>query len=336
MDMENIKKVVKESIVQNFMEAAKFARRGAEKQRPKSWSKGTKSGSDKRKMREQGKRDASEMQEGVSPFKRWELQQELKHEDDPNFERNMRQDAELARMDQNAKWSMQRLLPVYEKHGMAEEHAGRTDQYGFPSYGHAITHPNFTAFAKDFIAFHTAENKKHWAEKGKASSFHWPAILRAKEGLESLKRHDEYNAKQRGEQGEQSTGDLSEMYYNRLKEETNDIPRHAKVSGEEIYGAMDPHAEYRNQLPGNHPDNVRAEHRGNAMKELEQITQRTGDQSHANSTVARGAIAAALAHMRLSNSNDPTLRHIESILNGHQDAFDDHFKLSQQKSDVPF
>ena len=27
MDMENIKKVVKESIVQNFMEAAKFARR---------------------------------------------------------------------------------------------------------------------------------------------------------------------------------------------------------------------------------------------------------------------------------------------------------------------
>ena len=242
MDMENIKKVVKESIVQNFMEAAKFARRGAEKQRPKSWSKGTKSGSDKRKMREQGKRDASEMQEGVSPFKRWELQQELKHEDDPNFERNMRQDAELARMDQNAKWSMQRLLPVYEKHGMAEEHAGRTDQYGFPSYGHAITHPNFTAFAKDFIAFHTAENKKHWAEKGKASSFHWPAILRAKEGLESLKRHDEYNAKQRGEQGEQSTGDLSEMYYNRLKEETNDIPQHARVTSDEepdYYGELE-------------------------------------------------------------------------------------------------
>ena len=56
--MENIKKAVKESIVQNFMEAAKFAPRGAEKQRPKSWSKGTKSGSDKRKMREQGKRES--------------------------------------------------------------------------------------------------------------------------------------------------------------------------------------------------------------------------------------------------------------------------------------
>jgi hypothetical protein len=63
MDIENIKKVVKENIIQNFMEAAKFARRGAEKQRPKSWSKGTKSGSDKRKMREEGKRDARDMNE---------------------------------------------------------------------------------------------------------------------------------------------------------------------------------------------------------------------------------------------------------------------------------
>ena len=61
--MKNIKKAVKESILQNFMEAAKFARRGAEKQRPKSWSKGTKSGSDKRKMREEGKREAGQMNE---------------------------------------------------------------------------------------------------------------------------------------------------------------------------------------------------------------------------------------------------------------------------------
>jgi len=198
MDMENIKKAVKQSIVQNFMAEAKMKDGpGKTSQRPKSWNKGTKSGSEKRKMREEGKRqsDPREVYEGLSPFKRWELQQELKHEDDPNFERNMRQDAELARMDRNAKWSMQRLLPVYEKHGMAEEHAGHTDEYGFPSYGHAITHPNFRAFAKDFIAFHTAENKKHWAEKGKASSFHWPAILRAKQGLESLQKHEEYVAK---------------------------------------------------------------------------------------------------------------------------------------------
>jgi len=280
-------------------------------------------------MREQGKRDSNEMQEGVSPFKRWELQQELKHEDDPNFEKNMRQDAELARMDQNAKWSMQRLLPVYERHGMAEEHAGRTDQYGFPSYGHAITHPNFTRFAKDFIDFHTAENKKHWSEYGKASSFHWPAILRAKEALESLKRHNEYKAKQQGEQGEQSMGNLSETYYNRLKESNgNDIPRDAKVTGEEVYGAMDPHAEDRKQLMGKHPDNVHAEHYEKAMEELKQEQNPNG--------VARDAIAMALAHASMSRSNDPTLRHMESILRAHQDALDDHFKLSQQSGDIRF
>lgn len=207
--MDEFKSLIKENIVFNFLENAKpeFARRGAGRQRPKSWNKGTKSGSEKRKMREQGKResDQREVYEGVSPFKRWELHQELKHEDTPNFERNMRQDAEIARMDQNAKWSMQRLLPVYKKHGMAEEHAARTDQYGFPVFAHAITHPNFKAFAKDFIDFHTIENKKHWAEHGKASSFHWPAILRAKQGLESLQQHEEYVAKK-----QQSSGDLTE------------------------------------------------------------------------------------------------------------------------------
>jgi hypothetical protein len=205
MDMENIKNAVKQSIVQNFMEAAKHTPRGASHQRPKSWDKGTKSGSEKRKMREQGKREAKEMQEGVSPFKKWELYHELKHEDAPNFQRDMRQDREISRMDANAKWAMQSLMPVYEKHGMAKEHAGTTDQYGFPSYGHAVSHPNFKSFVNDFIAFHTAENKKHWAEKGKASSYHWPAILRAKQGLESLQRHEDYKAKQ-----QQTGGDLSE------------------------------------------------------------------------------------------------------------------------------
>lgn len=63
MDMENIKKAVKQSIVQNFMAEAKHAPRGASHQRPKSWDKGTKSGSEKRKMREQGKREARELHE---------------------------------------------------------------------------------------------------------------------------------------------------------------------------------------------------------------------------------------------------------------------------------
>jgi len=57
-NLNKIKQLIKENIIFNFMENAKFARRGAEKQRPKSWSKGTKSGSDKRKMREEGKRQS--------------------------------------------------------------------------------------------------------------------------------------------------------------------------------------------------------------------------------------------------------------------------------------
>ena len=58
INANKIKQLIKENIIFNFMENAKFARRGAEKQRPKSWSKGTKSGSDKRKMREEGKRQS--------------------------------------------------------------------------------------------------------------------------------------------------------------------------------------------------------------------------------------------------------------------------------------
>lgn len=64
MDMENIKKAVKQSIVQNFMAEAKMKDGpGKTSQRPKSWDKGTKSGSEKRKMREQGKREARELHE---------------------------------------------------------------------------------------------------------------------------------------------------------------------------------------------------------------------------------------------------------------------------------
>jgi hypothetical protein len=118
----------------------------------------------------------------------------------------MRQDREIARMDANSKWAMERLMPVYEKHGMAEEHAGTTDEYGFPQYAHAVTHPNFKGFVADFIAFHTAENKRHWAEKGKASSYHWPAILRAKRALQT---HEELAKK--------NPGDLSESLYARLR-----------------------------------------------------------------------------------------------------------------------
>jgi len=73
MDLENIKNSTKDAIIQNFMENVKHARRGASHQRPKSWSKGTKSGSDKRKMREEGKRDAREMNEEADRRMHWNL-----------------------------------------------------------------------------------------------------------------------------------------------------------------------------------------------------------------------------------------------------------------------
>lgn len=183
-----------------------------------------------------GYQTPEQVQEDLDSFKRWELHQELKHEDRPNFERDMRQDREIARMNANSKWAMQRLMPIYEKHGMAEQHAGTTDEYGFPAYAHAITHPNFRPFVKDFIAFHTAENKKHWAEKGKASSYHWPAILRARQGLESLQRREEYMANQK-----QTPGDLSESVKNRiinsLLENSKDVGDWAGLGQDEMTSA---------------------------------------------------------------------------------------------------
>jgi hypothetical protein len=63
--INEIKQNTKLNILNNFMENAKpeFTPRGPSKQRPKSWNRGTKSGSEKRKMREQGKREARDINE---------------------------------------------------------------------------------------------------------------------------------------------------------------------------------------------------------------------------------------------------------------------------------
>ena len=332
-DMNDIKEITKLSILNNFMENAKpeFARRGAEKQRPKSWSKGTKSGSDKRKMREQGKRqsDSREVYEQYTePGYQYNPQPDDPRPGQPGGPRDIKAEREeMGKSISNA------VHDWVEETGLHQHHGHSTDEMREALKARIENSYDSIADAtSDLISVYPApkgvdpkQYKKHM-EQGIHGYATGTSPEHRHEMLTGNPYYDAIN----------ESYNRSSYYYNRLKEETNDIPHHAQVTGEEVYGAMDPHAEYRNQLPGNHPDNVRAEHRGNAMKELERITQRTGDQSHANSTVARGAIAAALAHMRLSNSNDPTLRHIESILNGHQDAFDDHFKLSQQKGDVPF
>lgn len=64
---EELQQLTRESIISNLFEGkgkSQFAKReGNQSQRPKSWDKGTKSGSERRKMREEGKREAREINE---------------------------------------------------------------------------------------------------------------------------------------------------------------------------------------------------------------------------------------------------------------------------------
>jgi hypothetical protein len=131
-------------------------------------------------------------------------------------------------------------------------------------------------------------------------------------------------------------GDVSEQnnyYYNRLKE-SRDIPRHARKTGEEVYGAMDPNVEDRKALHGDQYDPEHEKHYEEFMKTLKT----TKDQNHAKLLVTRGAIAAALGRTSMSKYTDPTstLNRVQSILSASQRALDDHFKLSQQSGDVSF
>ena len=337
--MKNIKKVIKESVVQNFMEAAKFARRGAEKQRPKSWSKGTKSGSDKRKMREQGKResDPREMYEQHrEPGYQYNPQPDDPKPGQPGGPRDI--EAEREEMGKSISGAVHDWVEetgLHQHHGHSTDEmrkalkAGIENSYN-TNYGNVKD--DIADAASDLMSVYPApkgvdpkEYKKHM-EQG----IHAYATAPTREHRIKMLAGNPYFG------GIDESYNRSSYYYNRLKEETNDIPRHAKVSGEEVYDAMDPHAEDRKRLHGEHPDAVHAEHYEDAMKKLKETEEKTGDRSHANSLVARSAIAAALAHASMSRSNDPTLRRMESILRGHQDAIDDHFKLSQQKGDVSF
>jgi hypothetical protein len=65
---EEIQQLTKQNIVSNILESKMKDGPGKTSQRPKSWDKGTKSGSEKRKMREQGKREARELHEESEKF----------------------------------------------------------------------------------------------------------------------------------------------------------------------------------------------------------------------------------------------------------------------------
>ena len=69
---EELRQLIKDKILSTIMEAKKsekpvHAPRGASKQRPKSWNKGVKSGSEMKKQREEGKKEAAGMYEASGP-----------------------------------------------------------------------------------------------------------------------------------------------------------------------------------------------------------------------------------------------------------------------------
>jgi len=328
MDMENIKKAVKESILQNFMEAAKFAPRGAEKQRPKSWSKGTKSGSDKRKMREEGKQQVRDMNEYYNrePGYQYNPQPDDPRPGqpggppDPEAERE-----EMGKRISNAVHDWVQETGLHKHHGHStKEMREALDARIENSYD------DIADAASDLISVYPApkgvdpeQYKKHM-EQGIHGYATGGSLENRNKMLAGNPYYDAIN----------ESYNTTSYFYNKLKENT-DIPRDAEVTGEEVYGAMDPHAEDRERLQGKHPDNVHAEHYEIAMKELNR-TQDPNDPSYNRSAVARSGIAAALALMGMSRSDDPILRRAESVLRGHHDALNDHFKLSRQKDDVRF
>ena len=65
---EEVQQLTRQNIISNLLETKMKDGPGKTSQRPKSWDKGTKSGSEKRKMREQGKREARDMNEEAEAF----------------------------------------------------------------------------------------------------------------------------------------------------------------------------------------------------------------------------------------------------------------------------
>jgi hypothetical protein len=252
MDMENIKKVVKESIVQNFMEAAKFARRGAEKQRPKSWSKGTKSGSDKRKMREQGKRDASEMHEQYYADFSGAIRKEPGYEynpqpDDPEpGQPGGPRDIEAERREMGKSISGA-VRDWVEETGLHKYHGHSTDEMlnalkariekSYNTNNGNIKHDIADA-ASDLISVYPAPkgvDSEQWKMHMEQGIHGYATATSPEHRHEMLSGNPYYDAIN-------ESYNRSSYYYNRLKEETNDIPRYARVTSDEepdYYGELE-------------------------------------------------------------------------------------------------
>ena len=246
MDIENIKKAVKESIVQNFMESTKTVRMtdgpGKNSQRPKSWSKGIKSGSHKRKMREQGKRDASEMHEQYTePGYQYNPQPDDPEPGQPGGPRDI--EAERREMGKSISgavrdWVQETGLHKYHGHSTDEMlnalKAGIEKSYNTNNGN--IKHDIADA-ASDLISIYPAPkgvDPKQYKMHMEQGIHGYATATSRKHRHEMLTGNPYYDAIN-------ESYDVSSYYYNRLKEETNDIPRHARETPEETpdyYGQL--------------------------------------------------------------------------------------------------
>lgn len=233
--MENIKKAVKESILQNFMEAAKFARRGAEKQRPKSWSKGTKSGSDKRKMREEGKREAGQMNEYYNRDPGYQYNPQP---DDPRpGQPGGPPDPEAKRKEMGERIS-NAVHDWVEETGLHRHHGHSTEEMRKTLKGRIEnSYDDIADAASDLIDVYPApkgvdpeQYKKHMKQ-----GIHGYATAGTPENRDKMLTGNPYY------DAINESFNRSSYYYNRLKE-NNEIPRHARETPEETpdyYGQLE-------------------------------------------------------------------------------------------------
>ena len=193
---EHVKHTIKSNVIQNFFENAKpeFARRGSGHQRPKSWNKGTKSGSEKKKSRREGKREAAQLNENPlvpdigKGFIHAGIKAEVGHEDTPEF--RQRQSEAMTR------GIVRDLAPLYQRHGIGAQDLEYTSDHGFPALASFINHPNFEAFTRDFIRYHAGLNAQYKNKSGgRSSGFHIRGILHGKKQLEDLAKHRAYLAR---------------------------------------------------------------------------------------------------------------------------------------------
>jgi hypothetical protein len=309
---EQIKTQTKQNIINALLEGKMKDGPGKTSQRPKSWNKGTKSGSEKRKMREEGKRQSDP--------------REVYEETDKPFDPSTL-DMVGGRIVPPTSW--------YTNVPHAQDKEGNTVYFGkgtAPSqyYKHWIgqgePHERALKRTKDMFGMNPPvkwpKQQSSRTQRGDGRYMTGPNGER-----QWIAGHDEYDARNDGYFEE-------EIIYSRLKsvlEEKGWPDRESQRENAPHEDAIpDDIGDYESEEKPQR-DNLHADHYEDAMRTLTS----SNDPSHARNLVMRGAIGAALGRASMGNSKDPTLRDVMSILRGTHDAMNDHFNLKQAKSDIP-